>query len=110
VAQKVNIVLVDDMDNTEEGVQTVEFSLDGTAYQIDLSEAHADELRKALAPYVAASRRVSNKAKSGKPSSATVSSTDIREWAKANGFAVSERGRIPKEIREAYANRLHVAV
>ncbi|WP_027661742.1 Lsr2 family DNA-binding protein, partial [Salinispora mooreana] len=27
----------------------------------------------------------------------------IRKWAQANGYQVADRGRIPREVREAYA-------
>ncbi|MGI9157443.1 MAG: histone-like nucleoid-structuring protein Lsr2 [Marmoricola sp.] len=108
MAQKVNIVLVDDIDQSEAD-ETVSFGLDGKDYVIDLNTEHAGALRDALAPYVGHARpagggggRRTGGRKNG--SSRTSSSAgDIREWAKANGREVSERGRISSEVREAYA-------
>ena len=61
MAQRVRTLLIDDLDGGEaEG--TVRFGLDGAEYEIDLSAEHADALRKALAPFVSAARRVSGAA------------------------------------------------
>lgn len=103
MAQKVNIVVTDDLDGTE-GASTVSFAVDGTAYEVDLNEKNADKLRKALAPYVEAGRRVSSSRGRGSSRGAQngPAPKDIRAWANANGFTVPERGRIPSEVREAY--------
>jgi hypothetical protein len=94
-----------------EADETVAFDLEGKNYQIDLSKTHAAQLREVLAPYVAAARRAgSSPAARGRRTTATRPSADrretaaIREWA-ANGFAVSSRGRIAAQVREAYENR-----
>lgn len=112
MSQKHIVQLIDDID---EGIadETVAFSLDGSHYEIDLSTKNAAKLRDALAPYVAHARRAS---RSGRPSSASGGATRrprsgrgdrdqtqaIREWARANGFKVGEKGRIPANILEAY--------
>jgi hypothetical protein len=57
MAQKVHIVLVDDLDGSE-ATESVSFGLDGTSYEIDLSEENAAQLRDALAPYVGHGRKV----------------------------------------------------
>ena len=57
MAQRVNVVLVDDLDGSD-AVETVSFALDGVDYEIDLNAAHADALREALAPYVGHARKV----------------------------------------------------
>ncbi len=103
MAQKVNIVLVDDLDGSEAD-ETVRFGLDGTSYEIDLTAAHASELREALAPYVGHARKVgaSTRRSRGGSSSSGPSAADIRAWGRENGFEVPERGRIPAELREAY--------
>ncbi|MPY12142.1 Lsr2 dimerization domain-containing protein [Arthrobacter bussei] len=106
MAQKVKIILIDDIDGGEAD-ETVRFGLDGVQYEIDLSEAHASELREALAAYVGAARR-SNQTKqrsssAGAPSaSRNQEAAQIREWAKENGYNVSSRGRVNSEIVEAY--------
>ena len=104
VAQKVNIILVDDLDGSE-ATQTVSFGLDGANYEIDLNDEHAETLREALANYVAHGRKTGGRRISGARSSSSSSSANtsaVREWAKANGMEVSERGRIPADVQEAY--------
>ncbi len=110
MAQRVSVVFVDDIDGTE-AVGTYSFGLEGTQYEIDLSEANADKLREVLAPFVAhgrkatARRRSSARSSNGsaRGSSAGPSAAEIRAWARAEGHEVSERGRVPAELREAYA-------
>ena len=88
---------------------TVAFAIDGTSYEIDLSDAHAGELRDALAPYLRAGRRVSStrRASSGSRSSGSAASeaAAMREWATARGMKVSQRGRVGADVVEAYRNR-----
>jgi len=104
MAQKVQVVLVDDIDGgTAE--ETVTFSLDGVSYEIDLSAANAAALREAFAPYVGVARRVGGRSRGTRRAttrSSRAGSTDIRDWGRANGFDVSERGRISAELRAAY--------
>lgn len=103
MAQKVKIILVDDLDGST-GDETIRFGLDGASYEIDLSSAHASELRDAIRPYVAKARRATNRVTRGKtPAPARSQETArIRQWAKDNGYNVSDRGRIQADIREAY--------
>ncbi len=110
MAQKVNIVLVDDLDGSE-ATETVTFGLDGSTYEIDLSDANAAALREALSGYVGHARKVTGGGRrarrSGGGSSSSAGSTngntrDVREWAKSQGMEVSERGRISAEVQQAY--------
>jgi hypothetical protein len=112
MAKQVITVLTDDLDGGEAD-RTVEFGLDGVSYTIDLSEKNAGKLRKALDSYISAgsrmgrggaeSRRVGRRA-----GAAGTTRTDrdqnkaIREWAAKNGYEVSERGRIPAAVVEAF--------
>jgi hypothetical protein len=102
VAQKVQTLLVDDIDGSAaEG--TVRFGLDGADYEIDLNTGHAQALRDALGPYVGAARRVAGGARrptrGGRKASANgVNTTEVREWAKAQGIEVKDRGRVPAEL------------
>lgn len=109
MAQKTRVIFVDDLSGDElpEGQgQTVTFGLDGTSYEIDLNREHADELREAVKRYVNAARKI-GRAQQQRTSSRDAQSRQdvqaVREWAKANGHEVSERGRLPKSITEAYA-------
>jgi hypothetical protein len=108
MAQKVQIILEDDIDGGE-ATQTVTFALDGTNYEIDLNDANAEKLRDAIAPFVGHARKVSGGARRGpgrRPATSAVaggaSAKEIREWAHANGQAVPERGRIPADVRAAF--------
>jgi hypothetical protein len=101
MAQKVQTLFIDDLDGSEaEG--TVQFGLDGTSYEIDLNSKHAEALRKSLARYVGASRRIPSSRRPGRarrPSSSNgINNTEVREWARAQGIDVKERGRIPAEL------------
>ncbi len=109
MAQRVNVVLVDDIDGSDAS-ETVTFGLDGVNYDIDLSDAHAAELREALALYIghgrkSGGRRRSPRAggRSAKVAANGVSAADIRAWARENGWDVPDRGRVSAEVREAYA-------
>ncbi|MET4591222.1 Lsr2 family protein [Arthrobacter sp. 754] len=104
MAQKVNIVLVDDLDGGSAD-ENVRFGLDGVSYEIDLSSANAAELRTSLERFIAAARKTS----AGRAArTKTViagrgnDSAQIRQWARENGYTVNSRGRIQAEIQEAY--------
>jgi Lsr2 len=109
MAQKVNIVLVDDIDGSE-ATQTVSFGLDGTTYEIDLNDANAASLRDSLAGYIGHGRKVgAAPRRSGRRSSGSAngsgsgpSAKEIRDWARANGHEVPDRGRVSAEVREAF--------
>jgi hypothetical protein len=106
MAQKVNIVLVDDLDGSE-ATETVTFGLDGTTYEIDLNDKNAAKLRDALAGYVGHGRKVGNGPRRGRKASAAAndgaSAKEIRDWARSNGHDVPDRGRVSAEVRAAYA-------
>ncbi|MBD7994956.1 Lsr2 family protein [Arthrobacter sp. Sa2CUA1] len=103
MAQKVKIILVDDLDGGSAD-ETVRFGLDGSQYEIDLSTDNAKNLRAALKSYVDAGRKTSGR--TGRPRSTGAARSNeaaqIREWARNNGYTVSERGRVNSEIIEAY--------
>jgi len=101
MAQKVQVLLVDDVDGSKAD-ETVKFALDGNSYEIDLSSAHASELRAAISPWIAAGRKVAGRSSSRGRSGAS-DTAKIRTWAKSTGMPVSERGRVSAEVRAAYA-------
>lgn len=109
-------LVIDDISG-ETGARTRRFSLDGTEYEIDLTDASFADLRAALKPFMKAGRSVgggstgarraasngrkpaSRRRSSGKaPTEAAL----IRAWARANGMAVTERGRVAPELRSAW--------
>jgi hypothetical protein len=104
MAQKVQTLLIDDLDGGE-AESTVRFGLDGTEYEIDLSAENAEALRKVLARYVEVGRRAPGSAarrsgRSGRRAAHAdgASSTAVREWAKSQGIEVKDRGRVPAEL------------
>jgi len=99
MAQKVSIVLVDDIDGSD-AEETVSFALDGRDYEIDLNSKNAGKLRDALAPYVGHARRAGSR-KRGRAGSGP-SPADIRSWARDNGFEVPDRGRVSQQVKDAY--------
>jgi hypothetical protein len=108
MAQKVHVEMVDDLDGSE-ATQTVPFSLDGILYEIDLSDENATHLRDELAKYVASATRTGGRklrlatGQSAAPVAATrEKNQEIRGWAQANGYAISDRGRLSAEVVEAY--------
>ncbi|PJE96291.1 hypothetical protein CUT44_17300 [Streptomyces carminius] len=105
MAQKVQVLLVDDIDGGEAD-ETVTFALDGKTYEIDLTTANADKLRGLLEPYVKSGRRTGGRTARGKARAAggggSQDTARIRAWAKENGYEVNDRGRVPANIREAY--------
>ncbi|AAN12705.1 nucloid associated Lsr2-like [Mycobacterium phage Omega] len=103
------VVLVDDITG-EEGATTREFALAGEVYEIDLVNSTYEELEKALAGFIESARKIRGAKRShhASPTKAkpVASKTDqlgaIRDWAKKKGMKVSDRGRIPKDIVDAF--------
>ncbi|MCK9871424.1 Lsr2 family protein [Nocardiopsis dassonvillei] len=99
MAQRVEVFLIDDLDG-EAANETVAFSLDGSAYEIDLKSVNAEKLRSALAPFMEAGRKAPSKSAkhNGRTATARERSAEIRAWARRAGKPVNERGRIPQSI------------
>ncbi|WP_030526167.1 histone-like nucleoid-structuring protein Lsr2 [Phycicoccus jejuensis] len=107
MAKKVQVLLVDDVDKESPADETVTFALDGVSYEIDLTSDNASKLRDAMAVWIGHAERTGGRrsasrgaAKNSGGSKRDVSA--IREWARSNGYDVSERGRISSEVQEAY--------
>jgi hypothetical protein len=104
MAQKVQVLLVDDIDGSE-ATETVSLGLDGVSYEIDLSSGNAGSLRKELTQYVDHARKAGNtqaRRRRQRNGAGREQSARIREWAKSRGFKVNERGRIPQNIVTEY--------
>ena len=101
MARKIQTLFIDDLDGGEAD-STVRFGLDGADYEIDLSTEHARALRDALERYVTAARRsggARRPARSGtKAPAAGLNTTEVREWAKAQGIEIKDRGRVPADV------------
>lgn len=102
MAQKVNIVLVDDIDGSD-ATETIAFGLDGATYEIDLNDKHAAALRDALSGYLGHARKVTtSRGRKAKTSTSGPSARELRDWARSNGYEVSDRGRVPSNVRDAF--------
>jgi len=114
MAQKISVLLVCDLHDDEvEGNETIAFGLDGSAYEVDVCADHGAQVRDAFAPYVGAARRAGRPstttgrrpARSSRPA-AVGSDRELvqakREWARKNGFTVSDRGRLSAALLAAY--------
>jgi len=103
MAQRIQTLLVDDLDGGE-AAGTVRFGLDGAEYEIDLSAAHNDELRKALQKYLEHARRTGGTARIAARTrrGSAVDTAKVREWAKEQGIEVKDRGRVPANVVEQY--------
>lgn len=105
MAQQTTVTLTDDLDGTK-AAETVRFGLDGRSYEIDLNKRNAAALRKVLAEFTAAARKVRGSRPVGKPVAAPVAeridAKAVREWAAANDITVSARGRVPADVLARY--------
>ncbi len=118
MAQHTVVTLIDDLDHSEAS-ETVEFGIDGAGYEIDLSEDNAAKLRDTLADYVARARPTGGRRRTSRGTRSASSTTAasrpsarasvdreqnqaIRDWARRQGMSVSDRGRIPTRVTEAY--------
>jgi len=103
MARKVEVTLIDDLDGGD-AEETVSFGLDGTRYEIDLSAANAKKLRNGLAKFVDAARKDKGARQPARGVARKVAApagpntSDVREWAKAQGYEVSERGRVANDL------------
>ncbi|MDD7969310.1 histone-like nucleoid-structuring protein Lsr2 [Actinomycetospora lemnae] len=126
MAQRTVVTLLDDLDQSPAN-ETVEFGLDGVSYEIDLSQDHARALREGLGEFVEHARRTGGRRRTsaagrsgprfesrrhqhdgagGRTGVDREQNQAIRQWARTQGMTVNERGRIPREITEAY-HRAH---
>ena len=101
MAQKIQVTQVSDLSG-EEGAETVRFALDGTDYEIDLTPGEAEEMRAGVRPFADKARRKHvPRSKAGrKPSRSDL--PEIREYARARGHEINERGRVPQRIIDEY--------
>ena len=102
MAQKVIVELEDDLDGGP-AVETVRFGVDSAEYEIDLSKKNAAAFRRKLAPFIEHARKAGRgHRRPGRTAASRDRSGGIRAWAKGQGIAVSERGRIPASVVEQY--------
>lgn len=110
MARKLIEHIYDDLDGTlitnpNDG-RTVTFTIDRATYEIDLTTAHAEELKTNLQPFIKAARKIRQPQPARRTQRSKEKLDEIREWARANGHQLSDRGRIPYTIEDAY-NQAH---
>jgi hypothetical protein len=106
MAQRTLVTLIDDIDGGEAD-ETIEFSFRGQTYEIDLAKDHIEDMAEFLGPYIEAGRKVSGGVarrgfKPARSAGRKGELAEIRQWAKDQGYAISERGRIAQTIVDAY--------
>jgi Lsr2 len=99
MAQRQQIVLTDDLDGSTAS-ETIRFALDGNQQEIDLNAEHAEQFRKSVQPFIDAARKAGPRTRrvSRAPRPSGPSQTAVREWARAQGLKVNDRGRVPDEL------------
>lgn len=109
MAQKVQITLLCDLDDgNAEADETLQFSLGGSAYEVDVCGEHAQQIRDGLAPFVAHARKTSSanssssRRRPGRTAAGRDQTASVRSWAKDHGIQVNERGRIPASVVKEY--------
>ncbi|WP_280457739.1 histone-like nucleoid-structuring protein Lsr2 [Nocardia carnea] len=108
MARKVIVELVDDFDGKSVADETVNFSLDGVVYEIDLSMHNAEKFRSGLDGWIKSARKLGGRGRKAKREAGGAYTRDesrlIRDWARKNGLDVSNRGRIAANVADAYRN------
>lgn len=105
MAQRIVVRLTDDLSGTDIPAgrgETVRFSLDGRSYEIDLTTKNATGLRKALRPYIEAGRPLKGSGRRPTRTRVAADNRTVKKWARANGYQVPDRGRIPKAVVDAF--------
>lgn len=106
MARKLIEHIYDDLDgtliNSPDDGNTVTFTIDQATYEIDLTRAHAEELKTSLQPFIKVARKVRPPQPARRAQRSKEKLDEIREWARANGYRVSDRGRIPFAVVDAY--------
>lgn len=117
MAKTTRVVLVCDLhgDGTE-AVTTIRMDNGTARYELDLCQSHFDELTRAGrrlrprrrtggAPSAAKAAKKPATAKTRPRGRGARDTAAVREWARAHGYAISDRGRIPRHIVEAFTAR-----
>jgi hypothetical protein len=110
MARKETVVTLDDLSGAS-GAKLKKFGLDGVSYEIDLTDDNARQLDEALAEYVSAARKAidtpatrsaARKADAAELAANREKNRQIKQWARENGYSVSDRGRIPVNVLAAW--------
>jgi hypothetical protein len=105
MAQRVVVQLTDDLSGVSIPAgrgETVTFSLDGRSFEIDLTAKNANALRRALRPYIDAGRLTDGSRRRPVRTRVAADNRTVKQWARANGYQVRDRGRIPNAVMAAF--------
>jgi hypothetical protein len=115
VARITQVVVTCDLEDGEVGASdSISFTYGGKTYTLDLCKKHLEEVKGTLEAYAQAGHSAGRaargrrgttgrSARSRRPAAAQrESQAEIRQWAREQGYAVGDRGRIPAEVRAAY--------
>jgi hypothetical protein len=105
MAQQIQTLFIDDIDGGE-AAGTVRFALDGVDYEIDLSTEHTDALHTAIGKYIGHARKVGGTRRAardaGRRNASAIDTHKVREWARAQGIEIKDRGRVPADVLTRY--------
>lgn len=113
MAQKITREFVDDIDGSP-AERTFSFAVDGVSYEIDLSTQNIAEFKSAIGGFIESARKVkgsssrAHSAGGGGGRQSREQTRAVREWARQHGHSISERGRIPASILQAF-DQAHAA-
>lgn len=107
MARRTTVELIDDIDGGA-AAETIEFSVNGKAWAIDLNAENAQRFYDELEQWQkharrAGAARTSSPARKRDPEHLA----KIRTWARENGYEVSDRGRISRKVESAYHAAQH---
>lgn len=109
MAKSIITKITDDLDGSDDA-RTIKFGFDGDLYEIDLNEQHYNEMKDFLAPFIKAGLKAPS-ARAPRTPSATKQSREelqrVRAWAKGQGMAVNDRGRVSQVVQDAYYQAHH---
>jgi hypothetical protein len=107
MARREIITITDDLDGSETDVRTVALSFEGRSYSVDLAPHNYTRLSQALEPFIAAARPAALIARSRTASQPARPTAEVRGWLRAHGWSaeITDRGRIPQRLLEAYQQR-----
>jgi len=98
-------IVTDDLDGTP-AQETIQFSISGKYYEIDLSHANADTFREVFQPWIDAARSRNPARQLPRSRDSRAESAAIRDWARHTGVDVKDRGRLPSGVKRQYYNRI----
>lgn len=101
MGRRTEVVMTDDLDPEQTADETLRVALDDVTVELDLTSENAARLRETLQPWLAAGRRVRVRRRRAASEERGMNMA-ARAWAQAQGIEVSEKGRVPKEVKRQF--------